>query len=68
MNIIIETERLFRGGKAGTCFMLIEDDGSPDGKRIVARLYDHAEALAVCKAMGWTITDDAYDDPNRRTP
>ncbi|MGV0949256.1 MAG: hypothetical protein ACOYB3_01195 [Azonexus sp.] len=63
MNIIIETERT----KQGTAFMLIEDDGSQDGGKIVLRAYDYQVALAVCKAMGWTITSDAYTDPQRRT-
>jgi len=54
MKVIIETEG--RERKA----LLIEDDGTPDGGRIIGRIERHDEALAICKAMNWQITDDAF--------
>jgi hypothetical protein len=57
VNIIIETERKPKGGHLA---MLIEDNGTQDGGRIVGTIERYEDAVAICKAMGWKITEDAF--------
>lgn len=61
MKIIIIKERVVRKKLPPIeSALLVEDNGSPDGGRIVARITRYEEAIAVCRAMGWEVTDDEF--------
>lgn len=38
--------------------LVVEDDGSDDGGRAIAKFWSRADAFAVAKAMGWIVSDE----------
>ena len=36
--------------------LVIEDDGSEDGGREIAKFWNRSDAVAVAEAMGWTVS------------
>lgn len=38
--------------------LVIEDDGSEDGGREIARFWKRSDAFAVAKAMGWVVSNE----------
>jgi len=48
----------WHGGSAGwlTTWMLIEDDGTQDGGKLLAEFRDRADAVKAAQALDWEVT------------
>ena len=41
--------------------LVIEDDGTDDGGRTIAKFWDRKDAFAVAEAMGWVVSNELSD-------
>lgn len=63
MNVILikEVERLAHRRPVHVV-LIVEDNGTEDGGRIIARVTRYADALAIVQAMEWNIISNEFDE------
>ena len=58
MKVRLYTETEAVNGKIEQKTLMIEDDGTPDGRRIIATFPLAEDAVTVAKAMGWHTNEN----------
>lgn len=65
MNVLFISERQQRAVSNRRHVLIVEDDGTDDGGRIIGRIVRHDEAIEIARSMNWTIT---YDECSEIVP
>ena len=61
MNVLLIKETVRRNKKPPQdTALIVEDNGTEDGGRIIARVTRYEDAVAIVKAMWWKITSDEF--------
>lgn len=63
MNVLFISERQQLAVSKERHVLIVEDNGTEDGGRIIGRIMRHDDAIKIAQAMNWTVTYDDFAKP-----